>query len=94
MIIELNEAKDWLRVDTENDDARITSLMAAAEQYLTNATGKTFDSTNELARLFCLTLLTDWYDNTGLSGTEPSQQMRPIIQSMLLQLTYCEDEVT
>jgi uncharacterized phage protein (predicted DNA packaging) len=87
MIVTLEEAKNWLRVDFSDDDATIQRLINAAEKYLKNATGKTFDSSNELAQLFCFVLIADWYENRELVG-RVSDQVRPIIQSILTQLTY------
>lgn len=90
MIVSLDEVKTWLRVDFTDDDALLTTLISAAEQYLKNATGNTFDSSNELAQLFCLVLVADWYENRELVG-RVSDQVRPIIQSILTQLSYAYD---
>lgn len=87
MIVSLDEVKTWLRVDFTDDDALLTTLISAAEQYLKNATGITYDSTNHLAKLFCMTLISDWYENRELVG-RASEQVRPILQSILAQLTY------
>lgn len=93
MIITLEETKQYLRVDNIEEDVLIESLINAAETYLTNATGKTFDSSNHLARLFCLTLVTDWYENRGLTVGKVGAEIRPVIDSMLAQLNYCYPEV-
>jgi uncharacterized phage protein (predicted DNA packaging) len=87
MIVSLDEVKNWLRIDFSDDDATISMLIAAAEEYLKNATGITYDSTNHLAKLFCMTLISDWYENRELVG-RASDQVRPILQSILAQLTY------
>lgn len=87
MIVSLDEVKTWLRVDFTDDDALLTTLINAAEQYLKNATGITYDSTNHLAKLFCMTLIADWYENREMIG-KATNQTRPIIQSILTQLTY------
>ncbi|SFA55827.1 uncharacterized phage protein (possible DNA packaging) [Parageobacillus thermantarcticus] len=87
MIVSLDEVKTWLRVDFTDDDALLTTLINAAEQYLKNATGITYDSTNHLAKLFCMTLIADWYENREMIG-KATDQTRPIIQSILTQLTY------
>ena len=87
MIVTLEEVKDWLRVDFIDDDTLITTLINAAEEYLKNATGITFDATNYLAKIFCMTLIADWYENRELIG-KASDQVRPILQSILAQLTY------
>jgi uncharacterized phage protein (predicted DNA packaging) len=87
MIVSLDEVKNWLRIDFSEDDALLTTLISAAEKYLKNAAGNTFDSSNELAQLFCLVLIADWYENREMIG-KATDQTRPIIQSILTQLTY------
>lgn len=88
MIITLEETKAYLRVDGTEDDALIASLIDAAETYLVNATGNMFDATNSLAKLFCWALVTDWYENRE-HVARASDKVRPIIESMLAQLSYC-----
>jgi uncharacterized phage protein (predicted DNA packaging) len=87
MIVSLDEVKNWLRIDFNEDDALLTTLIGAAEEYLQNATGVGYDETNNLAKLFCMTLIADWYENRDMIG-KASDQVRPIIQSILTQLTY------
>jgi uncharacterized phage protein (predicted DNA packaging) len=87
MIVSLDEVKNWLRIDFSEDDALLTTLVSAAEEYLKNATGITYDSKNHLAKLFCMTLIADWYENREMIG-KATDQTRPIIQSILTQLTY------
>jgi uncharacterized phage protein (predicted DNA packaging) len=87
-IITLAEAQSWL-VDTPSEDEPvITTLIAAAETYLSNATGNTFDSTNALAKVFCLVLVTDWYENREMIG-KVSDKVRPTITGLLTQLSHC-----
>lgn len=92
MIVTLEEAKEWLRIDGDYDDMVIEMLIESAEQYLKNATGKEFDSSNRLAKLFCLVLIVDWYENRHLMGQKTSEQVRYTIQSMLAQLKYAGGE--
>lgn len=87
MIVSLDEVKTWLRVDFSEDDALLTMLISAAEAYLKNATGVEYDENNHLAKLFCMTLISDWYENREMIG-KTSDQVRPIINSILMQLTY------
>lgn len=89
MIITLEETKGYLRVDGTEDDALITSLIDAAETYLYNATGNTFDGTNSLAKLFCWVLVTDWYENREITIGRVGEKIRPIVESMLAQLSHC-----
>jgi uncharacterized phage protein (predicted DNA packaging) len=92
LLITLKETKEYLRVDGDEDDSLIESLINASEEYLKNATGKTFDNTNHLARLFCLVLVVDWYENRGLTVGKVGEKIRPVIDSMLAQLNYCYPE--
>jgi uncharacterized phage protein (predicted DNA packaging) len=88
MIVSLDEAKEWVRIEHNDDDSTIQMLIKAAEKYLKNATGNTFDSSNELAQLFCLVLVADWYENRDMIG-KVSDKIRPTVDSILAQLTYC-----
>ena len=88
MILTLEEAKTWLRVDGDDENSIIETLIGAAETYLHNATEVQFDNTNHLARLFCLVLCADWYENRDLIGQQPSDKVRFTIQSMLSQLQH------
>jgi uncharacterized phage protein (predicted DNA packaging) len=87
MIVTLEEAKAYLRIDSSYDDLLISSLITASEEYLKNATGVEYDSSNELAKLFCLVLISDWYENREMVGKEDN--VRQTIRSILMQLTYC-----
>lgn len=88
MIVTLEETKQYLRIDDNESDSLIISLVNAAEEYLKNATGQEFDNTNNLARIFCWVLISDWYENREYIG-KASDKIRPIIESMLAQLKYC-----
>lgn len=87
-ILTLDETKTWLRVDGSDEDATIEMLIGAAETYLLNAVEVEFDSTNQLAKLFCLVLVADWYENRELIGSQPSEKVRFTVQSMLTQLQH------
>ncbi|WP_134705097.1 head-tail connector protein [Ammoniphilus sp. YIM 78166] len=88
MILTLGEVKTWLRVDGLDEDGVIYLLIAAAEKYLTNATGHVFTEKNELAKLFCLVLVSDWYENREMIG-KVSEKIRTTVESILVQLSHC-----
>lgn len=97
MILTLEEVKNYLRVDYDDDDNYIYSLIFASENYLYNATGKQFDSRNELAKQCCRVLIYDWYKDKGLTirstkNTNVGEKVKYTVQSMIQQLKYCEDE--
>lgn len=80
------EVKQWLRIDGEDEDSTITMLMMAAESYLKNATG--LPVTDDLSKLFCMVLISDWYENRELIGRSPSEEVRFTIQSIMTQLQH------
>jgi uncharacterized phage protein (predicted DNA packaging) len=90
LIITVEEAKTWLRIDGAEENSLIGILISAAEDYLYNATGNVFDNKNELAKLFCLVLVTDWYENRDMIG-KASEKIRLSVDSMLSQLAHNYD---
>lgn len=89
-ILTLKETEKWLRVDDDESDI-VEILMGAAETYLHNAVDVKFDGTNQLAKLFCLVLCADWYENRDLIGQQPSDKVRFTVQSIMTQLQYAYD---
>lgn len=86
----LDEVKSFLKVDYEDDDALLTGLIKASEQYLKNATGKTFEETNELAKFYRLVLINEWHFNRSMmEKKDVSEKVRFTLQSILLQLEFC-----
>lgn len=85
MIVTIDEVKEWVHEDS-TETTTLTTLIGAAEKYILNGTGNIFDSTNELAKIACLILIKDMYDNgTLFPGAEAIANIKPLMQ----QLTYC-----
>lgn len=90
-LLTLKEVQTWLREDSDDPEVLelIELIMSAAETYLQNATGRKYDSSS-LAKLYCMVLIADWYENRELIGSQPSEKVRFTIQSMTTQLQYCD----
>ncbi len=90
MIVTLAEAKGYLRLnlDSTDEDTLVNTLITAAETYLYNATGTTFNQNQPLAKLFVLILVADWFENREAVG-HVTQKTREAVQSILTQLKYC-----
>ncbi|OJD58603.1 head-tail connector protein [Bacillus sp. NH11B] len=92
MVLTLEEAKGYVRVDCNEEDMLITSLIKAAEQYIKNATSKNVDLKSELAKLAARILIAHWYENREAVGK--AEQLAFSLQSILVQLQYCVGDST
>lgn len=81
----LSEVKNYLRVDFSDDDNLITALMAAANDYLKDSIGATYDNTSERAKTLSLIVISDLYDNRGISD-KASGNVRRLIEDFTLQM--------
>jgi uncharacterized phage protein (predicted DNA packaging) len=69
----LEDVKLYLRVDSDltEDDTLIQSLMAAAQTYITNQTGKQYLVDDEVWNLVIKLLVSHWYDNRQINSSKP-----------------------
>lgn len=81
----LTEVKNYLRVDFSDDDALIASLMSVADEYLKSSVGATYDNTSERAKILLLLVISDLYDNRGLSD-KASGNVRKLVDDFSLQM--------
>ncbi|MEH7220332.1 head-tail connector protein [Bacillus toyonensis] len=92
MVLTLEEAKKYLRVDGDEEDDFITSFIIAAEIYIKNATSKTVDLKSELAKLAARILIAHWHEKREAVGK--AEQLAFSLQSILVQLQYCVGDST
>lgn len=85
-MVELNTVKKYLRIDYEDDDSFLESLILASKQYLENACGE-FVS-NELTDLAQLILIGHWNDNRTLIGTV-TDDIKHSLDAIIFQIRYC-----
>lgn len=84
-MLTVEEAKQYLRIDFEDDDALIGELLLAADEYLCGAIGKEHDKDCERAKMLQRIVVQDLYDNRGLSETV-SARTRQLVSDFALQL--------
>lgn len=70
----LSEAKEWLRVDNDDNDILIASLLDATTEYIKQATGVEDDG-RPLVKTIKKFLLSLWYDPTQ---SDPNKLQRTI----------------
>ncbi|AJG58939.1 DNA-packaging protein [Bacillus thuringiensis serovar pingluonsis] len=92
MVLTLEEAKKYLRVDGDEEDDLITSFVIAAEMYIKNATSKNVNLKSELAKLAARILIAHWHENREAVGK--AEQLAFSLQSILVQLQYCVGDST
>ena len=70
--MELTDVKAYLHVDADitDDDAVLKSFMMAGQKYLESATGKTYDSTNELMNVYIKLYVKQLYETRNDSVIE------------------------
>lgn len=90
--MELNELKEYLRIDGEDEDITLSSLLLAAKSYIKNGTGLEENmikdnETLELYKLCIKILVTHWFENRAIETTGPNfHKLSFSVDSILLQL--------
>lgn len=93
MIISLEEVKTYARVDGDEDDRLLETLIIAAEEYLKNATGKEYPETDgdgnkvdyALEKIYLQLLVAYWYEKrTPVGGV--GEDFSFMTKSLMLQL--------
>ena len=75
-IITLEEVKGYARIDIDEDDQLLETLIASAEEYLRNATGKEYPEKDEngskinyeLEKIYLQLLVAQWYEQRSPTG--------------------------
>ncbi|MEW9675260.1 head-tail connector protein [Lentibacillus sp. L22] len=85
MILDIEEARDALRLDGEDNDMIIQSLLKSIPSYLEATTGRTWEDepVHPLAQTVAKFLLQLWYDPQG----QDSDQLKRTIDNLLVALT-------
>lgn len=75
-MITLEEVKQYARIDIDEDDQLLETLIVSAEEYLKNATGKEYPEMDEngnkinykLEKIYLQLLITHWYEQRSPAG--------------------------
>lgn len=93
MPLPLNEVKQWLRADHDDEDTILQSIIAAAEEYVRSALPSWIDpAKNPPAKMLVLSLVADMYENRDtVADVRYAAQLagyRQTVQSLIAQLKY------
>lgn len=70
-MVDLSRFCEYARIDTQGDEALITSLLSAAEMTIVDKTGKLPPNEgDDLYQVAIMMLAAHWYDNRTPTGTE------------------------
>lgn len=92
-MLTLSEVKEYLRIDIDDDDQLLQSLITAATEYLKNATGKEYPETDEignkidyaLEKIYLQLLISYWYEKRTPAGGV-GEDFSFMTRSLMLQL--------
>ena len=92
-MITLQEIKNYARIDIDEDDMLLQNCIAAAVEYLKNATGKEYPETDdngnpinyELEKIFLQLLVAYWYEKRTPAGGV-GEDFSYLTKSLMLQL--------
>jgi uncharacterized phage protein (predicted DNA packaging) len=87
----LDEIKEYLRIDGAEEDNLIAGLQIAAEEYLNNA-GVSKDYTRELYKIAIKLLVSHWYENrSGVVVGSISKALEYSLSSIIIQLQFTQE---
>lgn len=97
--MELEEIKNYLRIDGDADDIALESMFTAAVSYIKNTTGKQSVKNGgklisiESDQLFCMCvkmLIAQWYENRGEQVQASMTNVKFAVSDMLQHIQYSE----
>ena len=87
--LELEEVKEWLKLDDNDSDMLVESLILSAESYLYTATGRRkYGEQTELAKLICMYIITHWFEDRDYYNPSPQSVRKPMLTMMMTQLQF------
>jgi uncharacterized phage protein (predicted DNA packaging) len=85
----LSKAKEYLKVETTDEDALISSLINASDQYIKNACQQDYPQ-NELSELAQKLLISHWYEHREVVGK--ADRLAHSLDAILVQLKFTVGE--
>lgn len=82
----IDDVKAYLRIDTDEDDIVIDTMMQATEQYIMDAVGS-YDEENPKTKILYWLIMADFYENRVLTVKEADKQrLAHVVSSIVMQL--------
>lgn len=90
--MELEELKEYLKIDGTDEDITISNLQLATEVYLKN-TGITKDYTNDLYKVAIKLLVAHWYTNRDTYTDMRTAKLDFSLETIIFSLKYSQEDV-
>lgn len=84
--MKLEEIKNFLRIDGDDDDEFLLLLMDAAKEYVTHGIGRC-DESSARVKLVLLTIVSTLYENRLFTVESANEKVQYAIRSMMMQLS-------
>lgn len=82
----IDDVKAYLRIDTDEDDIIIETMMQATEQYITDSVGF-YDEENPKIKMLYWLIMQDFYENRALAVKESDKQrLSHVVSTIVMQL--------
>lgn len=88
----LDELKSYLRVDWDDEDYFLSSLLLIAQDYITKGTGKVFNETNPKHKLAAFLYCSHQYFNRNPVVATNTKTLEYSLQSLLFQIEWEVEE--
>ncbi|WP_256761412.1 head-tail connector protein [Cohnella sp. WQ 127256] len=88
----LDELKQYLRIDYEDEDLFLSSLLLIAKDYIEKGTGKTLNEDNPKHRLAAFLYCSHQYEQRNPVVSTSTKTLEYSLQSLLFQIEWEIDE--
>ncbi len=83
--MDLQQVKQFLRIDFDDDDSYIILLIDVAKEYIIDAVGK-YDETSARYKLLLLNIVSTLYENREYTIDKTNEKVAYTLKSIILQL--------
>ena len=90
---ELEEVKQYLKIDYDDEDNNINLFIKVAKEYIENAIGK-YDQNSARMKLLLMTLVSSMYENREYTVNTNNEKVAYALRSMCMQLQLEDTDET
>ncbi|NFN09408.1 head-tail connector protein [Clostridium botulinum] len=90
--MDLQQVKQFLRIDFDDDDSYIILLIDVAKEYIIDAVGK-YDETSARYKLLLLNIVSTLYENREYTIDKTNEKVAYTLKSIILQLQLEGDSI-